>query len=289
MTLGIVFSLNFVVLLTWTLVAPLEWTRTVQPSRDIFDRYVSSYASCTNDDALAFSIVIVVLNVGFLLLANWWAYVSRNIETEYRESLYIGISMASVLQAWCMGVPILIVVWDYPSAKFFVGAGIVFVTALALLLLVYSPKVLAIRADHIKRRREEKRDAYPQHKDRSRNNDVFDEEDDLCDDKVGATMNSSDNNGSDEGRQTNSPKESCNTNGTASLEMTKTNCRESEDETIAAPAIAVGAIPPVLSRGSKDCPHGIVASGFALRSDNNTETKGGIKVLHNNPKVRFAS
>lgn len=106
MTLGIVFSLNFVVLLTWTLVSPLEWTRTFLRSTDIFDRYVSSYGSCTSDDALAFSIVMIVLNVGLLLLANWWAYLTRNIETEYRESRYIGISMASVLQAWCMGIPI---------------------------------------------------------------------------------------------------------------------------------------------------------------------------------------
>jgi hypothetical protein len=328
MMLGIVFSLNFVVLLTWTLVAPLEWTRTFLHSTDIFDRYVASYGSCTNEDALAFSIVIVVLNVGFLLLANWWAYVSRNIETEYRESRYIGISMASVLQAWCMGVPILIVVWDNPSAKFFVEAGIVFVTALAVLFLIYVPKVLAIRADHIQRIREEKRNAYPRHGHRSRRNDVLDE-DDLSDDKLGATKISGDHNGSDdegkrtdspkdscntrwtasseisddkevgstkisgdhngsddEGKRTDSPKDPCNTRGTASSEMTKTNGKETEDETIAAPAIAVGMSAPALSRGSEHSSRSIFASEFALKSYENTERKGGIKVLHN-PRVRL--
>jgi hypothetical protein len=66
--------------------------------------------------------------------------------------------------------------------------------------------------------------------------------------------------------------------------MTKTNCKELEDETIT----TKGASPPVLSRGSKNSPSSIVASGFAVMSDAHSERKGGIKVLHNT-RVRFDS
>jgi hypothetical protein len=68
--------------------------------------------------------------------------------------------MASILQAWCMGIPILIVVWDNPQAKFFVEAGIIFVSALVVLLLVFVPKMSAIRADHKQATEEGKRQAY---------------------------------------------------------------------------------------------------------------------------------
>ena len=176
MTFGVVSLLNVVVLLSWTLVAPLEWTRSFQDSTDIFDRYVASYASCTNDGALPFIIVIIVMDIILLALGNFWCYQCRNIETEYHENRYIGISMASVLQAWCMGIPILIVVWDNPPAKFFVETGIVFITALAVLLLIYVPKILAIRAERIQRIQDEKRNAFLRYSDRSRRNQ-FDDDD----------------------------------------------------------------------------------------------------------------
>lgn len=146
--------------MTWTLVSPLTWSRTFKQATDEFGRPIDSFGSCSNDNALAFVIVLLILNLGMLVLANWWAYQARNIETEYHESRYIAISMASVLQAWCMGIPILIVVWDNPQAKFFVGTGIVFVTSLAVLALIFLPKVWAIREDHRRAAADEKRQAY---------------------------------------------------------------------------------------------------------------------------------
>ena len=149
----------------------------------MFDRPFESFGICSNADAIPYVVVILVLNIVVLIAANWWAYQSRNIETEYHESRYVGISMASILQAWCMGIPILIVVWDNPQAKFFVEAGIVFVTALAVLLLVFVPKMLAIHADRVKAAEESKRIAYTNFTARSRRNQ-FDMEEDEEKDKT---------------------------------------------------------------------------------------------------------
>jgi hypothetical protein len=102
----------------------------------------------------------MVFNLGLLVLANWWAYKARNVETEYHESTYIAISMASVLQAWCMGIPILIMVWDNPQGRFFVATGIVFVTSLAVLGLIFIPKCIAIVQDQNFEAAEEKRQNY---------------------------------------------------------------------------------------------------------------------------------
>lgn len=156
-TLGALLVVNVALLLSWTLVSPLEWKRFDKDSKDAFDRTTETYATCTSDKSLPFVIVIIVVNLGALLLANFQAYQARDIQTEYQESRYVAISMASILQAWCMGIPIMIVVKEAPQAKFFVEAGIIFVTCTAVLLLVFTPKLLAVRSDRRKEEEERRR------------------------------------------------------------------------------------------------------------------------------------
>jgi hypothetical protein len=182
----ILLVLNLIVLITWTFVAPLEWERNFNEATDPFGRPVDSYGICANEDALPFVVVLTVINLGILVLANWWAYKARNIETEYHESRYIAISMASVLQAWCMGIPILIMVWNNPQARFFVGTGIVFVTSLAVLGLIFVPKIIAASQDRSFAVAEEKRQAYRSHVERKSKLSSDDPED-----NDGATYNSS--------------------------------------------------------------------------------------------------
>lgn len=154
------FTMNVSILLSWTIVAPLEWDRHVRSTTDTFGRPVESYGICTNEDALPFVILLITANLLTLVTANFWSYKTRNIETEYHESRFIAIAMASVLQAWCMGIPILIMVWDNPQAKFFVCIGIVFVTCAALLGLIFVPKIVAVSQDRRLAAAEEKRAAF---------------------------------------------------------------------------------------------------------------------------------
>jgi hypothetical protein len=183
----ILLVLNLIVLITWTFVAPLEWERNFNEATDPFGRPVDSYGTCSNKDAVPFVVVLMVFNLGILILANWWAYKARNIETEYHESRYIAISMASVLQTWCMGIPILIMVWNNPQERFFVGSGLVFVTSLSVLGLIFVPKVIAISQDRALAAAEEKRQAYRSHVERKIKLSSSDDPED----KDGATNNSS--------------------------------------------------------------------------------------------------
>eukprot|EP00544_Gedaniella_sp_CCMP2646_P004871 CAMPEP_0202485260 /NCGR_PEP_ID=MMETSP1361-20130828/4139_1 /ASSEMBLY_ACC=CAM_ASM_000849 /TAXON_ID=210615 /ORGANISM="Staurosira complex sp., Strain CCMP2646" /LENGTH=1067 /DNA_ID=CAMNT_0049114115 /DNA_START=47 /DNA_END=3250 /DNA_ORIENTATION=+ len=296
-TLGVILGLNLAVLIPWTIIAPLEWTRTLRDSTDTFGRPVESYGACTNENAIPFVVVVLILNVGVLMLANWWAYMSRNIETEYHESRYIGISMASVLQAWCMGVPILIVVWDNPSAKFFVEAGIVFVTALAVLLLIFIPKVLAIRSERIQKAQEEKRGAYNNFQARAKSKQAFDDDsDELAVENAAAAHVS---NGA--AKEDCYPKKSSSTaEATASSEFTKPppqDAAEADGAATAASVAAVGvAVVGLTAANSNDeadssSPNrrnsfrssisARLLHGGAMKSDENTEGVGGIKILHN--------
>ena len=150
----ILVTLNAVVLLAWTLSNPLKWVRVETSSQDMFNRSTETYAQCKSVNATAFTIVIGVLNVIAVLVATLGSLQARNIETEFSESRYVGIAAVAIVQAWCVGVPILIVVNDDPKGRFLVTTAIVFVTAQATLLLVYLPKVLALRA--LKRKQEHK-------------------------------------------------------------------------------------------------------------------------------------
>jgi hypothetical protein len=170
------FVPNIIVLGAWTGVSPLEWTRTETGSTDIFGRSTGSYASCASDRAMPFLICTLVVNFLALVIGNFWSYQARNIETEYSESSYVGVAMAAVLQAWVMGIPIMIVVQYSPPAKFYVASGIIFVTAMAIFGLVYVPKILALwkiksdEADH-------KKQAYATFiKQKQEKDDQFDED-----------------------------------------------------------------------------------------------------------------
>ena len=174
-TFALMVSINLVVMMTWTLVSPLEWSRVNGEERDMFERLFQSYGTCESDDSVVYNFLIIVTNVIFLILGNWWNYVSRNIETEYGESRYIGISMAATLQAWGMGIPILVVVWDNPQARFFVESGIIFVTSLAFLTTVYLPKVLALRADRTKLNNR-KSEAFSSYQARANPHDDYEDE-----------------------------------------------------------------------------------------------------------------
>jgi hypothetical protein len=129
-------------------VAPLEWSRVFTDTTDNFDRSISSYANCAaSNRSLAFVVIVLLVNIGFLILGTYWAYKSRNIATEYNESRYIGMATVAVLQSWTIGLPILIVVRDNPSASFYVQSGLIFVTSLAAVAFTFLPKMIALRKE----------------------------------------------------------------------------------------------------------------------------------------------
>jgi 7 transmembrane sweet-taste receptor of 3 GCPR/Membrane transport protein len=148
--LTITLSLNIIILLIWTIISPLEWIRKEKDTTDIFDRATESYGVCASDNSLPFTLMLVLLNGFVLAVGIIWALISRNVETECNENVYIGTSLAAVLQAWLMGLPILNVVVDNVQARFYVGVGIMFVTAQSLISLTFIPKMMTLRSERRK-------------------------------------------------------------------------------------------------------------------------------------------
>ena len=284
---------------------------------DKFGRSVDSFGTCTSDSSLPFVIVVLVLNLGILCLANWWAYQARNIETEYHESRYIAISMASVLQAWCMGIPILIVVWDNPQAKFFVSAGIVFVTSLAVLALIFLPKVFAIRDDRMRAAAEDKRLAFLTFAERKKQDSGYDSDNNketkiadshadtadesarakqdsrrhISTDLAGSEVEKSTSEGGNDGVKQSPQLEKDGHIGSSKEEQKPTTqpARSRRASRLSLPSFGLGTLLEPSTKTDGDAPtkrRSLVSfSSVAMRSADVDASLGGIKVLHN-PRVR---
>jgi gamma-aminobutyric acid type B receptor len=137
----VLLSLNMIFLLVWTLVDPVVWKReSLCGSGDL-----SSYGHCTlgSGTSVAMFVCVVVLNACALLLANYQAYKARLVSTEYGESQYVAIIMMSILQIVIVGVPLMFLLVENPSASYFVRVGVIFVICMSTLLLLFVPKMLS--------------------------------------------------------------------------------------------------------------------------------------------------
>ena len=141
----IIFGLNLIILLLWTLIEPLTWTRILTSENE-------SYGTCwantsSNDDgAVAVKVfvgLLVAVNGSAVILANVQAYRARDISDDFSESKYIGIAMACILQIFLVGIPLLFLVHESPPAFFFIIVSIIFVIAMSMLLLIFVPKFIA--------------------------------------------------------------------------------------------------------------------------------------------------
>lgn len=142
----VLLSANIVVLICWTVIDPLVYVRDAYPGTDGWNRIISTYGSCQSNHVARYLIPLACVNLSVLVIANWQAYVSRAIESEFAESKYIAMTIASLLQASLSGVPILFVVRDNPQAFYLVITFMVFAICMAVLLLIFVPKVVMTEA-----------------------------------------------------------------------------------------------------------------------------------------------
>lgn len=137
----LLFAANALVLTLWSVLDPLHFVRLDMPGTDGWNRVLSTYGSCRSENATPYIAVLAALNLLVLGKANWQAYQARDIKSEFSEAHYIGVTMASMLQATLIGVPLLILVRDMPQAFYLTLAFMLFTITMVILLLIFVPKV----------------------------------------------------------------------------------------------------------------------------------------------------
>ena len=162
---AVLFLANFTVLLAWSLVAPLRWTRMAVANYDQFGRSVESYGTCFGPTGgspatrNAFLVTLGILNFSAVVLANYQCYLSRNVPSDFNESYYIGLSMMSILEGFLLGVPIIFLTIGIPTAQFVMFAVLIFLLCLAILLPTFGSKIF-IKQEHSRLRKSQWRRAW---------------------------------------------------------------------------------------------------------------------------------
>ena len=143
LSFSLLFISNLILITLWTIFDPLVWKRyQLSPTESI------GYCTVASGNPVAFKTILVLLgllNGGVLIVANVEAYKARKIDTEFGESVYIGLIMLCFLQIVLVGVPLFFLVYDNSLARFFLTSSMVFIMSMAVLLLIFVPKFMIYR------------------------------------------------------------------------------------------------------------------------------------------------
>jgi len=139
---AVVFSLNFLLMLLWTVLDPLRWVRV-----PIDGAEWNTYGTCRSEGnaGVIFLILIVLIDFSALALACLQAYRARNVSTEYSESKYIGVAVLSWLQVMLVGMPLIFLVNENPTASYFLKVVIIFIISMSTLVFMFVPKMIYLK------------------------------------------------------------------------------------------------------------------------------------------------
>ena len=115
-TFCILFTLTFIFLSVWTFVDPMYWVR-----EEVFGSTdgLSTFGSCKlgrTNVSIAMLICLIVLAFACVVLACAAAWHGRNVSVEYSESRYVTMIVIAMLQAFPIGIPLIMLSSSNPTA-----------------------------------------------------------------------------------------------------------------------------------------------------------------------------
>jgi len=140
-------ALTLMFLLAWTVIDPMSWVR-----KDVFGSTdgLSTFGTCeigqTNVSKVMLA-CLIVLAFACVIRASVSAWYGRSVSVEYSESRYVSVIVIGMLQAFPIGIPLLILSNSNPVTKYFVEVTLIFVLTLSILLLIFVPKILFLRKE----------------------------------------------------------------------------------------------------------------------------------------------
>jgi ABC-type phosphate transport system substrate-binding protein len=143
--LGFQFGIMVIVVilnLLWVLIDPLVWLRVPIFIDSDTGLMMSSKGLCFCKKGLVSALPLFLGFLLVLVVGNYLAYLGRRIPTEFNESKWTAMAMVVNLQAFGLGVPVLVLAYDQPTAGFMIKSLICIMTATATVSLVFIPKLM---------------------------------------------------------------------------------------------------------------------------------------------------
>jgi len=135
--------IDVLILTAWTAYDPLTWQRTevgtsIEESGVVT---VSTIGKCHSDTMYYFLGPLIAVHVTLMIVTNVLLYKVRNIGDRYQEQKYVALASIYICELLLLGLPILIAVQDSAQARYFVIAGVIFLTDTGVLSLIFLPKI----------------------------------------------------------------------------------------------------------------------------------------------------
>jgi 7 transmembrane sweet-taste receptor of 3 GCPR/5'-nucleotidase, C-terminal domain len=121
---ALLFTLNFTILLVFTLVDPMQFERVT-----VVGEEWNSYGICTTNGPVGDTLfgLTIAVNLGAMIIACYQAYKARNVSDEFSESANLAVAMFSWVQLMIVGIPVIFLInKDNPTARYFVVASLIF-------------------------------------------------------------------------------------------------------------------------------------------------------------------
>ncbi|KAL7566109.1 hypothetical protein ACA910_003883 [Epithemia clementina (nom. ined.)] len=141
----ITLSASILVLSLMSSLGPPEYKIIVE-RRDKFGRETEVRGECYLTASIYYLIALAVIDAGVFAFAFAEAWKARNLSTEFAESHFIFRAMMAIIAVLFVGLPLLFLARDNPSAIVFVGSAIIFVASVSILLLTFLPKMKYARS-----------------------------------------------------------------------------------------------------------------------------------------------
>ncbi|XP_070554748.1 gamma-aminobutyric acid type B receptor subunit 2-like [Ptychodera flava] len=147
---GVMVTVDMVILITWQVMSPTVIQDKVVSvemiSGDSAVKYVYTIQSCYSHQFQEFAVAIYAYKGLLLLFGTFLTWQTRSVQIPgLNDSKYVGMSLYNVVIFSVIGLPISVLLRDNLNAVYVIIGGFILFCTTATLLLLFVPKVLAVR------------------------------------------------------------------------------------------------------------------------------------------------
>jgi 7 transmembrane sweet-taste receptor of 3 GCPR len=150
---------NVAMLTGWTIVSPSQYVRIQIDNYDTFGRSLESYGRCQSSNPWfwLFLSLIMVADMTLIVFAAVKCYNIRNRSAYFAETQALGWSMACMMETLILGAPILLALYDQPSAFYVASTALLSALCATLLAPMFLFRVIKRHSRYADARADEKR------------------------------------------------------------------------------------------------------------------------------------
>jgi hypothetical protein len=124
----------------WAGIDPMVWQRSSE-FLNSDGLVIGSIGICVSRTGIAPALPLLIGIMGILLMGNYLSYLGRRIPTEFNESKWTAMTMVMIMEAFVIGIPVLVLANNDPIPGYIIKCMVVLMVSGATVGLIFGPKV----------------------------------------------------------------------------------------------------------------------------------------------------